>query len=153
MFETKILARTAFTLPLLLSGTLFAGAGPPDEDTDWPSFRGGTAHRGMRRSSTHAPLTAPSLMSEVFVYPNPVRGTDQANIHFSLGDDADVQLQILDAIGRVVAEPPVGSVPGRTEHVVAWSVADQPSGVYLLRLEARGDGGAENTIYKFAVVR
>jgi hypothetical protein len=69
--------------------------------------------------------------------------------------EARVDLKILDASGRVVAEPRVAQAPapGLTEHVVAWSTDSEPSGVYLLRVDAAAGGREESEVYTFAVMR
>lgn len=118
----------------------------------WPAYRRGPDHRGIFDAE---PLNAApqSFLREVFVYPNPVVGSD-ATIHFSLGADARVELQILDATGRVVARPQAPDpAAGRTDHEVRWSVREAASGVYLLRLVARSQGQEAIEWRPFAVTR
>jgi hypothetical protein len=79
---------------------------------------------------------------------------DQANIHFQLGRESRVRVQILDALGRVVAEPMAGdTLPERTDHEVRWDVRNAASGVYLLRLTVAGEGRDQIEIAPFAVTR
>jgi hypothetical protein len=99
-----------------------------------------------------APTDAPAL-SEVFIYPNPVVG-NRATIHFSLGQDSHVEVEILDPLGRVVATPLAGeTLPGRTDHEVRWDVRDAASGVYLMRLTLAGGGRDQIEFRSFAVTR
>ena len=117
----------------------------------WRAYRGGPDRMGVL---TLPPAKNPDpgpLLSQVFVYPNPVRG-DQANIHFQLGRESRVRVQILDALGRVVAEPMTGdTLPERTDHEVRWDVRNAASGVYLLRLTVAGEGRDQIEIAPFAV--
>ena len=123
--------------------------------SSWPAYRGGNARLG-RAVATGGGTPAPSaseLMTDVYVYPNPVKG-EVANIHFSLHADASIKVRVLDAIGRIVAEPAVrAAAPGQTQHVVAWSVADQASGLYVLSIDASGGGRSETRHLTFAVTR
>lgn len=119
----------------------------------WNGYRGGPGHGGMVTAPPLAPAPSPSIVDEIFVYPNPVAG-DAATIHFSLGADATVAIEILDNAGRVVARPADSeSLPGRTDHEVVWDVSDAASGVYLLRLAIQSAGGEVVTIKPFAVTR
>ncbi|MGD8396116.1 MAG: M6 family metalloprotease domain-containing protein, partial [Candidatus Eiseniibacteriota bacterium] len=127
--------------------------GTVDPAPPWGAYRNGPGHSGQAVVMNVTAESRPFL-SEVYVYPNPVRG-GMANIHFSLGMEARVDLKILDASGRVVAEPRVAQAPapGLTEHVVAWSTDSEPSGVYLLRVDAAAGGREESEVYTFAVMR
>jgi M6 family metalloprotease-like protein len=118
----------------------------------WTGYRGGAGHRGIVTAAPLAPA-ARSFVDEIFVYPNPVDG-DAATIHFSLGGDATVEVEILDAMGRVVARPAAGEpLPGRTDHEVIWDVRDAASGVYLVRLAVKGEGADLVETRPFAVTR
>jgi M6 family metalloprotease-like protein len=118
----------------------------------WRAYRGGADHRGILTAAADTPAPQ-SFLSEIYVYPNPVDG-EVANIHFSLGADALVEVEILDSIGRLVARPLAPAlVPGRTDHEVRWDVSDAASGVYLVRLSAEGQGEQEVELEPFAVRR
>jgi M6 family metalloprotease-like protein len=125
---------------------------PEGPGSAWSGYRGGPERSGIFDAPPQTPV-AQSFLREVFVYPNPVAG-DDAIIHFSLGADADVELEILDAVGRVVAKPAAARPAlGRTDHEVRWDVRDAASGVYLLRLVAKGQGQEIVELRPFAVTR
>ncbi len=134
----------------LIAYDLGASEGP---GSTWRSYRGGPGHRGVL-SEPPAPTPADSpVLSEVFVYPNPVKG-NRATIHFSLGQDSHVEVEILDPLGRVVATPLAGeTLPGHTDHEVRWDVRDAASGVYLMRLTLAGGGQDQIELRSFAVTR
>jgi hypothetical protein len=119
----------------------------------WRGYRGGPEHRGVLAVPPVADPEPGPVLSQLFIYPNPVKG-DRANIHFQLGRDSRVRVQILDALGRLVAEPLAGeTLPARTDHEVRWDVRDAASGVYLLRLTVAGEGQDRVEITPFAVTR
>jgi hypothetical protein len=119
----------------------------------WRSYRGGPGHRGVLSESPAPTPTDSPVLSEVFVYPNPVRG-NRATIHFTLGQDSHVAVEILDPLGRVVANPLAGeTLPGHTDHEVRWDVRDAASGVYLMRLTLAGGGEDQIELLPFAVTR
>jgi len=118
----------------------------------WTGYRGSADHRGIVTTPPLAPAEQ-SFADQIFVYPNPVDG-EEATIHFSLGDDATVDVEVLDALGRVLARPADGlALPGRTDHEVVWDVRDAASGVYLVRLSIKGQGADVIETKPFAVTR
>jgi hypothetical protein len=119
----------------------------------WRAYRGGPDRMGVLTLPPAKNPESGPVLSQLFVYPNPVTG-DQANIHFQLGRESRVRVQILDALGRVVAEPMAGdTLPERTDHEVRWDVRNAASGVYLLRLTVAGEGRDQIEIAPFAVTR
>lgn len=69
-------------------------------------------------------------------YPNPAQG--QTAIPFSLPERGPAQLDVFDALGRLVARPLVGTY-GAGEHEVEVDVSDLAPGLYVYRLTAGGD--------------
>ena len=120
----------------------------------WSGFRGGPMRGARPVASSPEPLPpGGDLLSDVYVYPNPATG-DVANVHFSLARDARVRVSIVDAVGRVVAEPPVADpARGATQHVIAWPLAGQASGLYVLTVDASGSGQSDVQRFTFAVTR
>jgi len=135
---------------VLIAYDLGVAEGP---GSTWRAYRGGPERMGvLTLPPAKNPVSGP-LLSQLFVYPNPVTG-DRANIHFQLGRESRVRVQILDALGRVVAEPLTGdTLPERTDHEVRWDVSNAASGVYLLRLTVAGEGRDQIEITPFAVTR
>ncbi len=66
-------------------------------------------------------------------YPNPVR--QRTTIPFSLGAEADVTVEVFDALGRRVAVP-FDAHLGPGNHSVPFDAAELASGVYVVRLRA-----------------
>jgi hypothetical protein len=85
---------------------------------------------------------AESLPAVVSIYPNPA--ASMVNIDFA-APGQPVEVTILNLEGKMMCHLEVeGSSAVRTEHI---DVADWPSGVYLLRLQA----GAQQVVRKFVV--
>jgi hypothetical protein len=72
--------------------------------------------------------------------PNPFNPL--TTVEFSIDRTREVRLEILDALGRRVAEPVKGVLP-RGAHRVTIDATGWPSGVYLYRLEAEGAGAVK----------
>jgi hypothetical protein len=135
---------------VLIAYDLGVAEGP---GSTWRAYRGGPERRGVLSDPPAKNPESGPVLSELFVYPNPVTG-DRANIHFLLGRESQVRVQILDSLGRLVAEPMSSeTLPARTDHEVRWDVRDAASGVYLLRLTVAGEGRDVIEIEPFAVTR
>ena len=67
------------------------------------------------------------------VFPNPSQGYDQINIRLQLLSDLEVGVQVADLTGRQLKWIPMRRYPAGN-HIVEVSVADLPSGVYLISL-------------------
>ncbi|HLE57651.1 MAG TPA: T9SS type A sorting domain-containing protein, partial [Rhodothermia bacterium] len=76
-------------------------------------------------------------------YPNPFNPS--TTIRYNLPEAADVQLIVLDALGRVVDD--LGSrrmAPGA--HSVVWNAETRPSGLYFVRMQAKGFVGLRRMV-------
>ena len=87
----------------------------------------------------------------VYCYPNPVGSGEMAHLRFTLLDDADVELSVLDALGL-----PVQTIRERVfsgENEITWSVESYVSGLYFCRIVARADQATETQIVKMAIIQ
>lgn len=106
-----------------------------------PSFRptGGFQADGLYVvASAEAPEATASPVPGLSMgppYPNPV--TDRAHVPFSLDVEADVTVEVFDALGRQVATLADGPL-GAGNHRVTFDAAGLSAGVYLVRLRAGG---------------
>ncbi|MFC6996130.1 VPS10 domain-containing protein [Rufibacter roseus] len=80
------------------------------------------------------------------VFPNPA--TDQMTAAFELSKAADVQVTVLDMVGRTVREVVKEKLPQGT-HQFSWHTDSAPAGTYLVKFLV--DGKAK--VHKVAVVR
>jgi hypothetical protein len=58
---------------------------------------------------------------------------------FNLQRKSGVNLEVFDAVGRLVERILAGSILNPGDYSFAWSAADLPSGPYVFRLEACGE--------------
>ena len=67
----------------------------------------------------------------------------------------DIELEVFDAVGGRVEEQEIqGELAAPAENEISWSVAGYASGLYICRLEARGENGRRETAFvKMAVSR
>ena len=79
-------------------------------------------------------------------FPNPFNRATQ--IEFSMAQAGHVELQVIDALGRVVARPVSGYHPAGT-FSVTWDATGDPSGVYFPRM----NGGTLTATRKMILVR
>jgi hypothetical protein len=95
------------------------------------------------------------VLTEVYAYPNPSRGST-SRIHYRLGADAtNLSVRIYDPLGSLVAELPTGPADrvGSAEHAVVWDHSSLASGIYLCRVEIQSTRGTEVLLSTLAVVR
>ena len=71
------------------------------------------------------------------VAPNPMRASSA--LHFSLKNQASVELRVFDIHGRCVTAPNIHSLLSPGEHVLKLEGADLPSGIYFIELRAGDD--------------
>ena len=79
--------------------------------------------------------SAPHEFSLAQNYPNPFNPT--TTISYSLATDSHIKITIYNSIGQVVAVL-VDEFQAQGSHSVKWDASDQPSGIYVYRLEADG---------------
>ncbi|RMD98702.1 MAG: T9SS C-terminal target domain-containing protein, partial [Calditrichaeota bacterium] len=122
-------------------------------DHSWTSWGGDALHA---RSNLHKEtpqqhdesLLPPKL---AYNYPNPTEGSE-TTIRYRLNGPAQVTIKILDLAGELVDEFP-GPAQPFVDNEVKWSLHNIQSGVYLARVEARGQGKTGLAIFKIAVVK
>ena len=134
-----------------------------------PLYRGQVAAWGQEGASaagTYAygnlveapePLAGVELLPEqrVYCYPNPVEDGQEIHMRFFLNRSAHIDLQVFDALGERVDRLAMdAALAAPAENEISWSTDKYASGLYLCRLEARGnDGDKDVAIVKMAVSR
>jgi len=120
----------------------------------WPMIHQNILHTGLYPAALYPPAPAASgeLLPDasVYAYPNPVRSSTK--IRYSLGQAAQVKVEIYTLAGERVSMMDGPGFPG-TENEVAWDAGPYASGVYFCRVEAKASGKREVRIKKIAVVK
>ena len=103
----------------------------------WPTLGGAPDGRGIYPIPLD-PLEEPPegvllAADRTYCYPNPARRED-VRVRFHLERSAEVEVEIMDVTGEVVAEFRVDGV--RTVNELVWDAGDVPSGLYVVRIEA-----------------
>ena len=114
--------------------------------TGW-SQPGGSASGRRTHPSAAAPPPPPEDLdllpaSRAYCYPNPAGGEESAHVRFFVARPARVTLTVHDAMGEVVERLEADGVRAAEANEITWSVRGYASGLYLCRLEARGDDGS-----------
>ncbi len=119
----------------------------------WPFWGGNSAHSraNLERETPQTPGNDLLPVKEVYNYPNPTEGAT-TTIRYRLNGAADVSIKIIDLAGELVDEFSGPSTPN-TVNEVAWPLDNIQEGVYIARVEARGEGSPEFAIFKIAVVK
>ena len=118
----------------------------------WNQFQYDAAHSGCNSAvSSQPPIKSPGkFLSTVYNYPNPTAGPT-TTIRYYLRGAAQVQVKIFDLTGNQVAELcDFNSTPGDNE--IVWNVGNLESGIYIARVEARGEQQGVSFI-KIAVMK
>lgn len=90
--------------------------------------------------------------SRAYCYPNPIRGSE-AFIRYHLTEAADVDLTIIDPVGRIIERIPAARADVGTDNEIRWDTAAYGSGVYLCRLHATNGTRTETRFIKTAIIR
>ncbi len=110
---------------------------------------GEAAHAGAEAlpSAVAAPTYETALSA---VVPNPF--SRSTAVQFALAEPAEVRLVVYDALGREVARLADGQLDAGW-HTARFDGAALPSGVYLVRMEARGGAGAFTESRRITLVK
>ena len=122
----------------------------------WGQLGGGPGNAGRLLQTPEAdpPGTSADLLppGRVYCYPNPIRESS-AYLRFFLGDEAQIQVVVLNAIGEVVDRMSFDNPVARTDNEVRWNTEGYASGLYICRVEAISEGRSEVRFVKAAVIR
>ena len=77
----------------------------------------------------------PQYENQVYVYPNPSDG--KFNVSYTLSNDADVALEVVDIAGRSIINQDYG-VQTVGQQQIELNLDSSPSGVYLIRFKSNG---------------
>lgn len=93
---------------------------------------------GTDTDNAEEPAPPAAELSLAAIYPNPFTSSTTTTISYSLSSPESVVLRVFDQLGREVAVLARGRRPaGR--HTTTFEAANLPSGIYFIRLEARGN--------------
>lgn len=122
----------------------------------WPMFRADPGHSGEldERFTPIPPAYAGELLpaDSLFNYPNPAYA-ERTTIRYFLGSRADVTISIYNLAGDLVAEMRGQAAQPPQVCETVWDLSDVASGVYLCRVEAKGQGEEVVQFHKIAVIR
>ncbi|MDZ7266159.1 MAG: FG-GAP-like repeat-containing protein [candidate division KSB1 bacterium] len=121
--------------------------------SDWPMYHREAAQTSFNPARETPVIVPGELMPEqsVYNYPNPARD-GATRIRYRLNAAAQVKISIFDLAGDLVAEL-AGPGLAQADNEVEWQLADVQSGVYLAKVEARGEAEKATKIIKIAVVK
>jgi hypothetical protein len=120
---------------------------------DWPMYHHDAAQTSLNAARETPVVVAENLMpaKSVYNYPNPTAG-NSTTIRYRLNEDAEVKISIYDAAGDLV-EKLAGPGLAQADNEIEWNVQNVQSGVYLARVEAKGQNETSMAIIKIAVVK
>lgn len=145
--ELLVLSGDAFVTAFRLPGLATEGAHA------WPVWgqNPSRSRSNLRRETPQTPGIALLPANAAYNYPNPAIGPS-TTIRYRLNAPARVFIRIFDLAGDLVDEFPGPAVPG-ADNEVLWSLGAVQSGVYMARIEAKGERETAVAIFKIAVVR
>ncbi len=105
----------------------------PDSATQQIFYRRNpTANAGG--CSTTFTENKPMVTSGLTLAVNPTIFNEQTKIEFSLPEDGNISMKIVDCYGRIIAIPLEGIYNAGTNYSVTFDASKLPSGIYLCRL-------------------
>ena len=98
------------------------------------------------------PIAGPNLVEpkRFYSYPNPASG--QAIVRYYLNYDSQVELKFFDLAGNLV-DTHQAKGQAFTDNEFIWNCSGMASGVYLCRIEAKGQGKSQTEFCKIAIVK
>lgn len=91
----------------------------------------------MHRTTSNEPSSVPGVFALKSVYPNPLQTA--GTIELEMEEALDVEITVLDGLGRVIRSNDYGILSTGTHHI-GLSSGDLPSGLYFLRvITPKGD--------------
>ncbi len=121
------------------------------QPSSWFKFHADFANTGFVRGHDDVYGDTPETISNLYVYPNPVRKI-QGKIRFSAGDISSANCKVFNLAGDIVQDMDVLAFP-RTDNEIKWDTSNLASGVYIIRVEARGTNGSKVLTCKAAVIK
>ncbi len=103
-------------------------------------------------TATVTPWAVPS--GDVIVYPNPAAG-DSVTFMYSLGEPADVNIDVYNLLGYKVAHLEDKNKPGLINRKTTWDIKDLAPGVYLYQVLIRTQSGQvqKNKIQRLVITK
>jgi len=120
---------------------------------DWPMYHHDAAQTSFNPARETPVMAEGRLMPEksVYNYPNPAR-EGSTRIRYRLNGAAKVKISIFDTAGDLVREFE-GPGLAQADNEVEWQLNGVQSGVYLAKVEARGETEKVMKVIKIAVVK
>jgi hypothetical protein len=120
---------------------------------DWPMYHHDAAQTSLNAVKESPVVVEDKLMpvKSVYNYPNPTEG-NSTTIRYRLSENATVKVTIYDTAGDLVEEMP-GPGLAQADNEIQWNLQNVQSGVYLARVEAKGQSETAVAIIKIAVVK
>jgi hypothetical protein len=88
-----------------------------------------------------------NMMGNVEVYPNPF--DDELKIHYNVAKDADVEIILSDALGRIVAVRKLqNQQAGNLDYMISGKDLNLSSGVYFIKIIAGNDTHTQKCLFK-----
>lgn len=125
-----------------------------DTFTVWNEFLGNSANTGKYPDELLPPIPqfADTVVKDFSIYPNPAK--DAAVIRYWLGSGINqVKIRIFDVAGDPVTKEFGGQTQALTENEVTINLSSIPSGVYLVRLEAKKGNDKKVLFHKLAITK
>jgi M6 family metalloprotease-like protein len=121
------------------------------QPSGWYKFHANFANTGFMPGYDDFYWDAPEAISNLYVYPNPVKKT-QGKIRFKAGEINSTNCKVFNLAGDLVQDMDVRAFP-RTDNEIKWDTSILASGIYIIRVEVSGIGGAKVLTCKAAVIK
>jgi hypothetical protein len=131
-------------------GKLYAWSLPVGLSDSWHRFHADACQSGYRFGSDPW-MTDDNKLENLYVYPNPVRKTS-AKIRFKAVGLRYGNAKVFNLAGDLVQDVSFDVYPC-AENEVRWDTSNLASGVYIIRVEARGLNGSKVLTCKAAVIK
>lgn len=123
----------------------------PGTEVSWSGYMNSPKNWGYFKAELNQPKLVQGLLGSFYIYPSPVE--DYGWVRFFLNQEAEVRVDILDIAGHRIGSANLPDPTANEYNEIRFDFSKQSNGVYIVRVQAKGENRTEVKFKKFAVLK